>query len=160
MDEATLECRLLGSSRPSDTYAQPDFGRLHQELARKGATLTLLGEKYCAQVGDEHSAANPVKPWRYSQFCENYCQFAKRLMRSMRQVHRAGEKLFIDDPGPTIALVVSHMPLCAGSHRAITRRMTLYRATRFLRMSEPHWRAFWKRTPNSTSERASCFRWP
>ena len=105
MDEATLERRLLASPRPSDTYAQPDYGRIHQELARKGVTLTLLWEEYCAQVGDEYSVDNPVKPWRYSQFCENYRQFAKLLKRSMRQVHRAGEKLFIDYAGPTIALV-------------------------------------------------------
>jgi transposase len=95
MDEATLERRLLASPRPSDTYAQPDYGRIHQELGRKGVTLTLLWEEYCAQVGCEHSADSLVKPWRYSQFCENYRQFAKRLKRSMRQVHRAGEKLFI-----------------------------------------------------------------
>lgn len=105
MDEATLERRLLASPRPSDIYAQADYGRIHQELARKGVTLTLLWEEYCAQVGDEHSADNPIKPWRYSQFCENYRQFAKRLKRSMRQVHRAGEKLFIDYAGPTIALM-------------------------------------------------------
>lgn len=90
----------------SDTYAQADYGRIHQELGRKGVTLMLLWEEYCAQVGDEHSADNPVKPWRYSQFCENYRQFSKRLKRSMRQVHRAGEKLFIDFAGPTIALMV------------------------------------------------------
>lgn len=105
MDEATLERRLLAFPLPSDSYAQADFGRIHQELARKGVTLMLLWEEYCAQVGDEHSADNPVKPWRYSQFCENYRQFAKRLKRSMRQVHRAGEKLFIDYAGPTIALI-------------------------------------------------------
>ncbi len=105
MDEATLERRLLASPRPSDTYAQPDYGRIHQELARKGVTLTLLWEEYCAQVGDEHSADHPVKPWRYSQFCENYRRFARLLKRSMRQVHRAGEKLFIDYAGPTIALI-------------------------------------------------------
>ena len=79
MDEATLERRLLASPRPSDTYAQPDYGRIHQELARKGVTLMLLWEEYCAQVGDEYSAGNPVKPWCYSQFCENYRRFAKRL---------------------------------------------------------------------------------
>ena len=107
MDEVTLERRLLASPRPSDTYAQPDYGRIHQELGRKGVTLTLLWEEYCAQIGCEHSTDNPVKPWRYSQFCENYRQFAKRLKRSMRQVHRAGEKLFIDYAGPTIALVVN-----------------------------------------------------
>jgi len=107
MDEATLERRLLASPRPSDRYAQADYGRIHQELGRKGVTLMLLWEEYCAQVGDEHSADNPVKPWRYSQFCENYRQFAKRLKRSMRQVHRAGEKLFIDYAGPTLALVIN-----------------------------------------------------
>jgi transposase len=105
MDEATLECRLLASPRPSDTYAQPDYGRIHQELAREGVALMLLWEEYCAQVGDERSVDNPVKPWRYSQFCENYRQFSKRLKRSMRQVHRAGEKLFIDYAGTTIALI-------------------------------------------------------
>jgi hypothetical protein len=31
----------------------------------------LLCKEYCAQAGDEHSADNPVKPWHYSQFCEN-----------------------------------------------------------------------------------------
>lgn len=107
MDEATLERRLLASPRPSDIYAQADFGRMHQELGRKGMTLTLLWEEYCAQVGDEFNPDRPVKPWRYSQFCENYRQFAKRLKRSMRQVHRAGEKLFIDYAGPTIALLVN-----------------------------------------------------
>ena len=106
MDEAALERRLLASSRPSQTYAQADFGRLHQELGRKGVTLMLLWEEYCAQVGEEHRADSPLKPWRYSQFCENYRQFAKRLKRSMRQVHRAGEKLFIDYAGPTVALRV------------------------------------------------------
>jgi len=105
MSDATLERRLLASPSPSDTYAQADYGRIHQELGRKGVTLMLLWEEYCAQVGDEYSADLPLKPWRYSQFCENYRQFAKRLKRSMRQVHRAGEKLFIDYAGPTIALM-------------------------------------------------------
>ena len=105
MDEATLERRLLPAPRPSDVYAQADYGRIHQALRRKGMTLALLWEEYCAQVGDEYNPEHPVKPWRYSQFCENYRQFAKRLKRSMRQIHRAGEKLFIDYAGPTVALL-------------------------------------------------------
>lgn len=40
----------------------------------------------------------------YTQFCENYRRFARQLTRSMRQIHRAREKLFIDYAGPTIAL--------------------------------------------------------
>ncbi len=76
----------------------------------------LLWEEYCALVGDEHSADNPLKPWRYSQFCENYRQFSKRLKRSMRQVHRAGEKLFIDFAGPTITLKVHGQEARTGQH--------------------------------------------
>ena len=105
MDEAQLHNRLINSAPPQSTIVLPDYGLIHQELRRKGMTLMLLWEEYCAQVGDEHSADLPIKPWRYSQFCENYRQFAKRLKRSMRQVHRAGEKLFIDYAGPTIALI-------------------------------------------------------
>lgn len=106
MDETSLERRLLAHHRPSDTFAQVDYGRIHQELGRKGVTLMLLWEEYCAQVGCEYNPQLPVKAWSYSQFCENYRRFAKRLKRSMRQVHRAGEKLFIDFAGPTIALTV------------------------------------------------------
>jgi transposase len=61
MDEATLERRLLASPRPSDIYAQADFGRMHQELGRKGMTLTLLWEEYCAQVGDEFNPDTQVR---------------------------------------------------------------------------------------------------
>ncbi len=51
-----------------------------------------------------------TRPWRYTQFCEHYKTFAQRLKRSMRQHRRAGEKLFIDFAGPTVAL---HDGACA-----------------------------------------------
>jgi transposase len=98
LSEAALERRLVGgrADRPSH-YAQPDFGRIHQELRRKGMTLMLLWEEYVAQHPQQST-------WRYSQFCENYRRYALRLKRSMRQIHRAGEKLFIDFAGPTMEL--------------------------------------------------------
>lgn len=97
MDETMLERRLLvGPERPRN-HVQPDYGRLHQELRRKGMTLMLLWEEYRADHADQQTYA-------YSQFCENYRRFARQLKRSMRQVHRAGEKLFIDFAGPTMAL--------------------------------------------------------
>jgi hypothetical protein len=43
--EATRERRLLALPRPSDSYAQADYGRSHQGLGRKGVTL-MLWEKY------------------------------------------------------------------------------------------------------------------
>jgi transposase len=96
VDEAALERRLLvAPERPRD-HVQPDYGRLHQELHRKGMTLMLLWEEHRA----DHAERNT---YGYTQFCENYRRFAKQLKRSMRQ-DRAGEKLFIDYAGPTIAL--------------------------------------------------------
>jgi transposase len=96
-DEVTLEQRLLVAPRKPRGHIQPDFGRLHQELRRKGMTLMLLWEEYRADYGDSQT-------YSYSQFCDNYRRFAKQLKRSMRPIHRAGEKLFIDFAGPTLAL--------------------------------------------------------
>jgi len=93
MDEAALERRLLAGSRKVRDYVQPDYGRLHQELRRKGMTLMLLWEEHRADHACEQSYA-------CSQFCENYRRFARQPKRSMRQIHRAGEKLFIDYAGP------------------------------------------------------------
>lgn len=98
LSDTALERRLVQgrSDRPS-RYVLPDYGRAHQELRRKGMTLMLLWEEYVA--------AHPGQPtYRYSQFCERYRRYALRLKRSMRQIHRAGEKLFVDYAGPTIGL--------------------------------------------------------
>ena len=54
----------------------------------------------------EHAAQHPQQTtYRYSQFCEHYRGYAKKIKRSMRQIHRAGEKLFIDYAGPTVELI-------------------------------------------------------
>ena len=97
MDDAALEARLYPPREASTRYAEPDHAKLHTELKRKGVTLQLLWSEYVAEVGD--------RAYRYSQFCERYRQWAKRQKRSMRQVHRAGEKLFIDYCGPTVPVV-------------------------------------------------------
>lgn len=98
LDEAALERRLFSGAQAVRDYVLPDYGRLHQELRRKGVTLMLLWEEHRAEHANAQTHA-------YSQFCENYRRFAKQLKRSMRQVHRAGEKLFIDYAGPTIPLI-------------------------------------------------------
>ena len=97
MEEVVLEQRLFVARECPRDHAQPDYANLHHELQRKGVTLTLLWEEYRAEFAERHT-------YSYSQFCENYRQFARQLKRSMRQIHRAGEKLFIDYAGPTIAL--------------------------------------------------------
>src|SRR5579864_999829 len=52
----------------------------------------------------EYRAQHP-HGYAYSQFCERYRQWARRLKPSMRQVHRAGEKLFVDYSGTRPHLV-------------------------------------------------------
>ena len=97
LDEAELERRLFARPVQSGRYAMPDYGRIHHELRRKGVTLMLLWEEYQAEYADRQT-------YRYTQFCEHYRAFARSLKRSMRQTHRAGEKLFIDFAGPTLPL--------------------------------------------------------
>jgi transposase len=97
MDEAQLHNRLINSAPPQSTFVLPDYGLIHQELRRKGMTLMLLWEEHVEQYGKEQTH-------RYAQFCVHYRQYAKSLKRTMRQVHRAGEKLFIDFAGSTVGL--------------------------------------------------------
>jgi transposase len=97
LDEAALERRLLGRDGVDDRLVEPDFAHMHIELRRKGVTLMLLWAEYRA-ANEGH------RTWAYTQFCEHYKRFAKSLKRSMRQHRRAGEKLFIDYAGPTLAL--------------------------------------------------------
>ena len=97
IDEAQLESRLLTPTKRSGRCVEPDFPAIHQELKRKGVTLQLLWSEYTAAHGDQ--------AYRYSQFCFHYQRWRKRQKRSMRQLHRAGEKLFIDYCGPTVAIV-------------------------------------------------------
>lgn len=77
----------------------PDCASLHTELKRKGVTLMLLWEEYLS----EHPQG-----YRYSQFCELYRQWARKLKLSMRQIHKAGEKLFVDYAGQTLPIVNPH----------------------------------------------------
>lgn len=98
LDESTLERRLRNAPVRRSDYAIPDYGAIHQELKRKGMTLMLLWEEHISQHPDQQTH-------RYSQFCENYRRYAQRLKRSMRQIHRAGEKLFVDFAGLTVSLI-------------------------------------------------------
>ena len=97
LSDDALEARLYrpALARSSHQLA-PNFGVVHQELKRPGVTLMLLWEEY--------AAANPLA-YKYTSFCVKYGEFAKTQQRSMRQVHIAGEKLFIDYAGDTVPIV-------------------------------------------------------
>ena len=84
------------SQLPAEQRPVPDWAWVHRELRRPNVTLALLWE--------EHRAAAP-DGFGYSWFCDLYREWAGRLKPTLRQVHPAGERLFVDFAGSTVAVV-------------------------------------------------------
>jgi transposase len=78
-------------------FVEPDFPVVCQELKGKGVTKLLLWQEY--------RQCYPDDGYSYAQFCHRYRVWLDCQQRSMRQIHRAGEKLFVDYCGPTMAIV-------------------------------------------------------
>ena len=81
----------------SKRFVMPDWQLVHTELKRKGMTKQLLWEEYTEQY--------PNNCYSYPQYCANYMEWAKKQKRSMRQLHKAGEKLFVDYAGQTVPVI-------------------------------------------------------
>lgn len=99
LDERDLG-RLLfptQSRRGQRRFTEPDFPVIHRELRRKGMTKQLLWQEYREQ--------HPDDGYSYAQFCHRYQHWLGCQKRSMRQLHRAGEKMFVDYCGPTMPVV-------------------------------------------------------
>jgi transposase len=99
LDDQALALLFYPASdaKPSSKLEQPVWPEIHRELKKKGVTKQLLWEEYSQQV--------PNRCYSYSQFCARYADWLNKQKRSMRQTHRAGEKLFIDYAGPTVPVV-------------------------------------------------------
>lgn len=97
LDDAALEALLFSKSRGRpQKWQEPDWDYMYKESKKKGVTLQLLWTEYKAIHTDGY---------QYSQFCERFNQWRKTLHLSLRQEHRAGEKLFIDYAGPTLPVI-------------------------------------------------------
>jgi transposase len=98
LDEQKLRRLLL--KQPNKTsishYAEPNYVVIHQELKKKGVTLQLLWE--------EHRLIH-AESYGYAQYCRHYASWRGTIKPSMRQVHKAGDKLFIDYAGPTVEII-------------------------------------------------------
>lgn len=91
LSEEALEQRLYGPKEPASAARPlPDAAMLDIELRRKGVTLQLLHVEYLEVHPDGY---------RYTQFCQHYKDWKKRQGPTMRQVHGAGEKMFVDYSG-------------------------------------------------------------
>ena len=90
---------LLGDKhedKPS-VYAPIDYEYIHNELSKKGVTLTLLWQEYC-----ERAYANGQKPYMSTQFGDKYRRWARVTKATMRITHKPGETMQVDWAGGTI----------------------------------------------------------
>lgn len=98
LDDGEL-IRLLKSdpvSKAKESRPQPDWSWVHQELKRKGVTLQLLWQEYKEIHPDGYQS---------SHFYEHYNRWKKKLNVTLRQTHKAGEKMFVDYAGQTVPVI-------------------------------------------------------
>lgn len=92
MSEAELEQRMFGGPKhwrgPERPTVDPMW--IHRELRRPGVTLELLHLEYLQEHPDGY---------RYTAFCDTYRHWLSKRAVTMRQVHKAGDKLFVDYSG-------------------------------------------------------------
>jgi len=98
LTDADLESRLYGRPEVAGQRQRPwpDCAWIHAERAKPSVTLELLHLEYLERQPDGY---------RYTRFCDIYRRWLKRRGLSMRQVHRAGEKMFVDYAGQKPRLV-------------------------------------------------------
>jgi transposase len=101
LNDNELKSLIYGNNKKQDKYPIPNWNQVHIELRNKIVTLVLLHEEYIESCGGDD------KGYAYTWFCNNYKKFAKRINPSMRLVHKAGEKIFIDFSGKTMPIVNS-----------------------------------------------------
>jgi transposase len=100
LDDGQLEALLFPP--PPDVAPErrplPDWAVVHRELRRPEMTLALLWEEYRAGAGGQEG-------FGYSWFCELYRDWAGRLKPTLRQMHTAGERVFVDFAGRSMEVV-------------------------------------------------------
>lgn len=98
LDEDAALNRLLfpDEGHPKASRPEPDWARVHLELKKKHVTKQLVWEEY---------KTDEPEGYQYSQFCERYARWLASVTVTMRQTHRAGEKLFIDFSGDGVEVV-------------------------------------------------------
>jgi transposase len=98
-DDTTLEEAIFGPKRMVEArLVEPDWQYIFTELKRAGVNRELLWEEY---MGD-----SPEGKYSYSQFNRRFRAWLKKQELSMRQEHKAGERLSVDYAGDTVPLVV------------------------------------------------------
>lgn len=96
LDDRDLEARLYPAVVLASERVEPDCAWIHRERHRPGVTLELLHHEYL----EEHPEG-----LKYTSFCDRYRAWLRRRGLFMRQVHLAGDKLFVDYSGKKAHIV-------------------------------------------------------
>lgn len=99
-EEAAYALLFPGRGDAGPVHADPDWARVHRELARTGVTLKLLHAEYadgCAEAG--------APSMSYDRFCKRYRQYTVSRNVVSRVGHKAGRNMEVDWSGPTMRLV-------------------------------------------------------
>ena len=102
LDDRQLAAAIYPDSdtRTSGVLELPDWQDTYRELAFPKMTKHMAWEEY--------SQTYPNRSYSYPQYCYLYGEWLKKQKRSMRQVHKAGDKLFVDYAGQTVPIVQGH----------------------------------------------------
>jgi transposase len=97
LSEAQLQAKLfLPKAPPKSDRPQPAWAEVHRQLRQNGMTRLLLWQEYPARHPEGFGT---------SQFKHHYNRYQSTLNHSMRQLHYAGDKCFVDFSGLTVPLV-------------------------------------------------------
>ena len=99
-DAGAYEALFPEKVRDRDVYADPDWERIHRELARDGVTLKRLRAEYRGAL-----LAKGEPAMSYDGFCKRCRGFTVRKRVVGRVGHRAGRIMEADWAGPAMALV-------------------------------------------------------
>lgn len=95
MTDEQLELKMYPATARLERI-EPNWAMIHLELRRKGVTLMLLNVEYLEQQPEGYL---------YSAFCERYRAWLRKHSPVMRQVHIAGDKMFVDYAGTTLEII-------------------------------------------------------
>ena len=100
LGEADVYARLFpGRGEHDSVHAQPDWEKVHKELAKVGVTLKLLHGEYvdaCLSRGETAMG--------YDRFCKSYQRHVLVIGAASRVGHKAGQTVEVDWSGKTMQL--------------------------------------------------------
>lgn len=99
-DEQVYSQLFPGRGEHESVFAQPDWERVHREMARVGVTLKLLHGEY---VDATAAAGDPAMG--YDRFCRTYQRHVLVTGAASRVGHKAGQSVEVDWSGPTMELI-------------------------------------------------------